>query len=196
MAVFSVDEYISKHPEWNKELVLLRKLMLNTEMEETIKWGAPTYTVNNKNVIGLGAFKSYVGIWFFNGALLKDTGNKLINAQEGKTVAMRQWRFTTINEIDRKLVSSYISEAVQNQKDGKTITPPKTEKPGFPSELTDALSNDSSLKKAFGELTSYKQKEYAEYLLEAKRENTKLKRLEKIIPMIKKGIGLNDKYRK
>ena len=68
----SVDDYIEGVGLWNKELRQLRQVLRSTRLEETVKWGAPCYTLNGKNVVGLGAFKSYVGLWFFQGALLKD----------------------------------------------------------------------------------------------------------------------------
>jgi len=69
-------------------------------MTETIKWSAPVYTFEGKNLVGLGAFKSYVGLWFFQGSLLNDKKKKLINAQEGKIKALRQWRFNSVKEIE------------------------------------------------------------------------------------------------
>ncbi|MCF8413307.1 MAG: DUF1801 domain-containing protein [Melioribacteraceae bacterium] len=114
-----------KHQQWDTILVRLRKIILETGLEETVKWGLPTYTYDNKNICGIGAFKSYAGIWFFNGALLKDKHQKLINAQEGKTVAMRQWRFSSIQELDEKLITEYIIEAIENQKAGRKINPVK-----------------------------------------------------------------------
>ncbi|WP_378173280.1 YdeI/OmpD-associated family protein [Aquimarina sp. SS2-1] len=51
------------------------------------------------------------------------------------------------------------------------------------------------MKVRFGKLTPFKQKEYKEYIATAKREATRISRVEKIIPMILKGIGLNDTYR-
>ncbi|WP_378173277.1 DUF1801 domain-containing protein [Aquimarina sp. SS2-1] len=131
----SVEEFISKKSEWKESLELLRSIMLSTEMKETIKWGAPVYTIGGKNVIGLGAFKSYVGVWFYQGVFLKDAHNKLINAQEGKTRGLRQWRFNNISEIDRDLVLKYVQEAIQNQKDGKEITIKKSKDIEMPNEL-------------------------------------------------------------
>ncbi len=121
----SADEFIANFPEWENALVKLRSLLLTTELEEAIKWGAPVYTVNGKNVVGLGAFKFYVGLWFFQGGLLKDEKEKLINAQEGKTKAMRQWRFASEDEMEEQLILEYVAEAIQNQKDGKKIKPQK-----------------------------------------------------------------------
>jgi uncharacterized protein YdeI (YjbR/CyaY-like superfamily) len=87
----TVDEYILNSKNGIEILLVLRDIINTTELKETIKWGVPCYTINGKNVLGLGAFKSYVGIWFFQGALLNDTAKVLRNAQDDKTKAMRQW---------------------------------------------------------------------------------------------------------
>ncbi len=190
----SVDEYIIKNNHWKEALIILRDIVKSTELKETVKWGAPTYALNGKNVVGLGAFKSYVGLWFFQGSFLKDEHKVLINAQEGKTKGMRQWRFTSIDEMNPELILKYVEEAIQNQKDGKEI---KVEKKPLviPEELEEAFSNDELLSNSFKSLTPGKQKEYANYISEAKRVETRLNRIEKITPMIIEGKGLNDKYK-
>lgn len=192
----SIEEYIETNPQWKKELLLLISIARESGLDETIKWGAPTYTYKGKNIVGLGAFKSYVGLWFHQGALLSDPEKKLINAQEGTTKALRQWRFNSIEEIDNHLIKSYIFEAIENQRQGKEIKASSKGEAEIPQELLICLKNDAKLKSRFKELSQFKQREYAEYISEAKREATKLSRLERIIPMIIDGIGLNDKYRK
>ncbi len=89
----TVDDYIEAAEPWQDELIRLRKILRSTDLEETVKWGAPCYTHDGKNVVGMASFKSYVGLWFHQGALLGDKKKVLINAQEGKTKALRQWRF-------------------------------------------------------------------------------------------------------
>lgn len=79
---------------------------------------ANIYTINNKNVVSIGAFKSHCGIWFFQGALLNDAHRVLQNAQEGKTKAMRQWRFNKDSTIDAELIHLYVQEAIENEKKG------------------------------------------------------------------------------
>ncbi|RMF58752.1 MAG: hypothetical protein D6748_07920 [Calditrichaeota bacterium] len=194
----TVDAYIEKHPQWREALTRLREIILSTSMEETIKWGAPVYTVNGKNVVGMGAFKSYVGLWFFQGALLKDEQKKLMNAQEGKTKALRQWRFQSPEEIeaDAELIQSYIQEAINNQLQGKEIKADRSKPLIIPEELQEKLFSNSELAERFAALSKSCQREYAEYIAEAKRPETRLRRLEKIIPMIMEGAGLNDKYKK
>lgn len=191
----SVEEFISKNKEWKEALEILRSIMLTTEMKETIKWGVPVYTINDKNVIGIGAFKSYVGIWFYQGVFLEDKAKKLLNAQEGKTKGLRQWRFNSTDDIDKKMILQYVTEAIRNQKDGKEIKPERSKTIEIPSELLTALNANDNLKKSFEQLTPFKQREYSEYIATAKREATRITRLEKINPMILDGIGLNDKYR-
>ncbi|MBT8308964.1 MAG: hypothetical protein HKO72_03730 [Flavobacteriaceae bacterium] len=192
----SVEEYIESGSKWTAELNDLRRILLKTEFIETLKWGIPTYTVNGKNVAGIAGFKDHFGIWFFNGVFLKDEEKVLMNAQEGKTKAMRQWRFKSIDELDEKLILKYAKEAIENQKLGKEIKPERKKKETIiPKELEDILKPNLDLKKCFDALSPYKQREYCEYIRSAKRESTKQTRLDKIIPMILEGKGLNDKYK-
>ena len=83
-----------------------------------MKWGGIVYTYNNKNVLGIGGFKSYFGLWFFNGVFLKDSLNILVSGNE-TTKALRQWRFNSFEELDEKKILEYISEAIELEKEGK-----------------------------------------------------------------------------
>lgn len=193
--VASVDEYIDGAGQFREELRTLRKLLNATDLEETVKWGAPCYTIDGKNVVGIAAFKSYVGLWFHQGALLEDPDGVLINASEGKTKALRQWRFTSAKEIKPKLIKAYVNEAIGLARAGKEIKADRNKPVEIPAELKSTMAEDAALKKAFAALTPGKQREYADHISEAKREATRQSRLEKIIPMIKAGAGLHDKYR-
>ena len=195
MAVKDVDEYIEIHEYWQTELIQIREMIQETELEETIKWGAPTYTIKNKNVAGLAAFKNHIALWFFNGDLLQQNTGLLVNAQQGKTKALRQIRFKRGDEINKKILLPYILEAIENQKLGKTIKASRKQELIIPPELSSALKNDPELDEYYCQLTSGKQREYADYISEAKRDATRISRLEKIIPMIKKGVGLQNDYK-
>ena len=179
---------------WEEELLFLKSIIDKTELVETIKWGGPIYVYNKKNVIGIGGFKNYFAIWFLNGVFLKDEKKRLINAQEDKTKSMRQWRFTSKDEVNEAEVLEYILEAIENEKQGKIIKP--TKKEAIVSELFQKeLDQNSALAEAFQKFSPYKQYEFLEYIESAKQEKTKLSRIEKVIPMILNNIGLNDKYR-
>lgn len=179
---------------WSEELEFLKSIIAQTELIETTKWGGCVYVLNSKNVVGIGGFKSYFTIWFFNGVFLKDEKQVLVNAQEGITKSLRQWRFSSKEEVDKKVVLQYIREAIENEKQGKNIKPEKGKK--IISELLQKeLDADTNLAEAFLKFPPYKQKEFLEYIETAKREETKRSRIEKIRPMIIDNIGLNDKYR-
>lgn len=191
----SVDDYIQTSENWRDELKQLRDILKGTDLTEDVKWGAPCYTYRGKNVVGIGAFKSYLGLWFHQGALLKGEKKVLMNAQEGKTMALRQWRMHSPKEIKPAIIRRYVKEAIQLVKEGKSIAPAKKKAVLIPPELKKALQKNKAAEKNFKLLTPGRQREYADYISEAKREETRLNRITKAMPMIKAGIGLNDKYR-
>ncbi|WP_428740391.1 YdeI/OmpD-associated family protein [Tenacibaculum sp.] len=191
-----VTEYINDKKIWTQELNLLRSVLLELPLEEVIKWGSPVYVYKGKNIVGLSAFKDYCGLWFFQGCFLNDDEKVLINAQEGKTQAMRQWRFPKLESIQSDLVKKYVLEAIKNSEEGKELKPQKNVKPLIiPNELQKLLDENGRLKEAFERFTLSKKREFTNYISEAKREATKQKRIEKITPMIINGAGLYDKYK-
>ncbi|WP_420602440.1 YdeI/OmpD-associated family protein [Flagellimonas sp.] len=191
-----LDAYYQKEHPFREGIGVLRTLALQTDCMEEYKWNFPVYTINGKNVFGICRFKNHFGVWFFNGVFLSDPKNVLRNAQEGKTKGMRHWNFLSTTEIEKDAVLAYMLESIENQKQGKEIIAKKsTVSLEVPALLKTELSKKSNLKASFEALSPYKQKEYCEYIIEAKQEKTKIRRLEKILPMISKGIGLHDAYR-
>lgn len=185
---------IAKHPKWENELHKIRTVLVASELTEALKWGAPAYMLGKKIVIGFMGFKNHIGIWFHQGVFLKDPANVLTNVQEGKTKAMRMWKLYEGDTVDTALLDAYVKEAIANTIAGKEV-PRTIKKVAVPPLLAKTLNNDTMLKKAFNALSPGKQKDYNEHIASAKQEKTKLKRLEKIIPMILDGKGLHDKYK-
>jgi len=194
----SVNAYIKANPEWSAGIVKLREILLEFGLDEQIKWMFPTYSKDGKNLFSISATKSYLGVWFFQGGLLEDKEKVLKNAQEGKTKAMRQWRFKTEKDIKKTLLKKYIKEAIGNHNAGKTIkaAKPNSKPLRVPKLLKDKLKNNKKLNTAFDNLSPGKKREYADHISSAKQESTKLRRLEKAVPMILAGKSLNDKYMK
>lgn len=192
-----VDDYILSQSKWQKELELIRKVLLDLPLKEDIKWGIPAYIYKRKNIMGMSAFKNYCGLWFHQGVFLKDEAKLLINAQKDKTRGLRQMRFTSLDEINPEILKQYVLEAIDNAEAGKEIKPKRNTNPvEIPEELLKEFSKSERLKFAFNRFSMSKQREFCEYIVSAKRDATKASRLEKIIPMILDGVGLNDKYRK
>ena len=192
----SVQEYFDTLENFPEETKKLRKTITSMPVEECLKWSMPVYVAAGKNVLGLFTTKNHCGIWFYQGALLKDKAKVLVNAQEGKTKALRQWRITKMSEIKVKTIKEYILEAISLAEQGVEIKPNRNKPLNIPVELEKALAKNKKTRIAFDALSKSCKREYAEYIAEAKREETKLRRIEKIIPMISNSVGLNDKYRK
>jgi len=180
-------DYFDETEGFQKEaLEKVRDVLISCDLEETIKWYMPAYMCDGKNIIGLGAFKKWVSIWFHQGVFLSDPAKKLINAQEGVTAGMRQWRILEGDEIPINQLRSYVEEAKSNSREGLEIKPQR-KKSGpveIPDLLKQAFKDVPGLKSKYELCTEGMKKEYCNYITNAKRAETKLKRIKKIIPLI------------
>ena len=190
----TADAYFEQEHDFREGINRLRDIARKTEFVETVKWGGPVYTIENKNVMMIAAFNHHYGLWFFNGSLLSDPKGVLESAQE-KTKGMRHWKFRKRDEIDSTVVLAYMEEAIANQKKGLAVAPARKKTVEIPEILQQALHHDPELKKQFKAFTPGKQREFCEHIGSAKQEKTRQSRLEKSLPLIAEGIGLNDKYR-
>ncbi len=193
----TVEEFIEKSGDWEDAVILLRELILDDELEEAIKWGAPAYLYNKKIVLGIAAFKKHVSIWFHQGVFLKNKEDKLVNDKTVTAKALRQWRFASVDEIlkDKKIIRKYVKEAIANQKAGKEMKPAKKKAIPMPDEMKAFFKSNESVAQKFAALTPSKQREYIEHIAGAKQAATKERRLHKIADLILEGKGLNDKYK-
>ena len=182
--------------KWSDELSRLKTIIQQTGLTETTKWGTAVYTHQGKNILSIAGFKNHFALIFFQGVFLSDPAQVLSSGEGGKAKAMRQWRFTSADQIDEKRILEYIREAINNAEEGKQHKPEKAAPVPTPPLLEEAFRKDSGLKTAFDALAPYQQRLYKEHISEAKQKATRQSRLEKIKPMILQGIGLHDKYRK
>ncbi len=190
-----LEAYFQKEGPFREGLARLRELLLETGLEEHLKWGAPVYAHEGVNVLGLMAFKKHFGLWFFQGVFLSDPLGVLTNAQDGKTRAMRHWKFSSPDQMDLRQVKGYVEEAIGFARKGIKLAPAPARKVVVPEALLAALEAEPELMERFNALTPSKKRDYAEYISAAKQVSTRERRLEKILPMIREGIGLNDPYR-
>ncbi|MEM8772034.1 MAG: YdeI/OmpD-associated family protein [Pseudomonadota bacterium] len=191
----TVEAYIAEKTQWSDEISTLRDIILTVGFEESVKWGMPSYHAHGQLLVGIGAFKNHFCLWFHQGALLKDKDNVLMNAQEGKTKAMRQWRMNDAKDIKPRRLRQYLKEVKALAAKGEKVPIKKRKAIRIPIELKAALAKDAKAEAAFKALSATYRREYAEYIIEAKRPETKERRVKKILPMIKNGAGLNDAYR-
>lgn len=190
----SPEAFFERPGPYAEILRTLRRLALESGLVETVKWGHPAYTEGGSLVAGIAAFKAYAGIWFFQGALLGDAAGVLVNAQEGKTQAMRQWRFGPGDQIDETLVSVYLREARELALQGRKVVLNRDRPVYLPEELERAMEADPALRARFDGMSTSCRREYADYVGEAKRPETRVRRVEKVLPMIRAGGRLNEGY--
>lgn len=187
--------FLEKDSQWKDAYHYLRNLIFeHTELEEAYKWMHPCYTLNNKNVVLIHGFKNYVALLFHKGVLLEDTYQTLIQ-QTDKVQAARQLRFTSLEEIKqrREEILYYVNEAIKTEKAGKKVEMKKTEDYEVPEELQNKFNENPELEKAFFKLTPGRQHQYLYYISQAKRSETRQKRIEKYMGHIMDGKGMNDK---
>ena len=188
-----VDFYFNKAEKWQKEVEKLRSIILDCPLNEELKWGCPCYTLGKNNVVLIHSFKEYCALLFFKGALIKDTDGILI--QQTKNVqSARQIRFTSLQEITKlePTIKAYIYEAIEVEKLGLKVVLKKMSEYEVPVEFKKQLDKNAKLKTAFKALTPGRQRAYLFYFSEAKQSKTRESRIEKSIPQILKGKGLND----
>lgn len=189
----NVDFFFDEDKKWQEELVLMRKIALECQLREESKWGVPCYTFQKANIILIHAFKEYCAFLFFKGALLKDTDGILIQQSENVQAA-RQIRFTDLKEIvDLKdVLKTYIYQAVEIEKAGLKVELKKTSEFKVSEEFQKKLDVMPDLQIAFSALTPGRQRAYLLHFSQPKQSQTRETRVEKNIPNILEGKGLND----
>jgi len=189
-----VDVYLSRAKKWRKEIEKLRMIILDCQLTEDMKWGAPCYTFQKSNIVLIRGFKEYCAFIFFKGALLNDANGILIKPGEN-TQAGRQIRFTNVREIVEMeiILKAYIYEAIEVEKAGLKVNFKKNTELIFPEEFQNKLDENPALKTAFDALTPGRQRAYIFYFSAPKQSKTRESRVEKYMQQILDGKGLNDR---
>ncbi len=186
-------EFYFKKGEWQEELLAMRRIVLGLGLDEELKWGTPCYTLNGANIVLLHVFKEYCAMLFFKGALMADPEGILV--QQTKNVQLpRQLRFTSLGEIELKAaaIRAYIKEAIRVERAGLRMEKSERPAPELPGEFQVFLDGDADLKAAFEALTPGRQRAYGLYFSAPKQSRTRTARVEKLIPKILDGKGLDD----
>ena len=188
-----VDVYLSKAKNWQKELQKLRMIILDCQLGEELKWGKPCYTFQKTNIVLLIPLKESCALMFCQGALLKDAKGILLKPGENSQAA-RWVKFTSVREIVEMetILKAYIGEAIEAEKAGLQVSYKKNTELIFPEEFQNKLDAIPALKTAFAALTPGRQRAYNLYFSAAKQSKTRESRVQKCLPQILNGKGLND----
>jgi uncharacterized protein YdeI (YjbR/CyaY-like superfamily) len=188
-----VDFYFNKDEKWQQEIIRMRMIALDTGLNEELKWGTPCYMLKKSNVVLIHVFKDYCAFLFFKGALLNDTDHILIQPTEN-VQASRQIRFTSIEQLIElePILKTYIHQAIEIEKAGLKVELKKVSDFAVAEEFQYKLDAMPELKTAFEALTLGRKKGYYLYFAAAKQSKTRQLRVEKCIPQILNGKGLDD----
>jgi uncharacterized protein YdeI (YjbR/CyaY-like superfamily) len=188
-----VDFYFNKSQKWREEQQKLREIVIDCQLTEELKWGVPCYTFQNSNVVLIHEFKEYCAYLFVKGVLLKDPNHILIQQTENVQSA-RQVRFTNIQEVIElePILKAYILEAIEVEKAGLKVPFKKATEFAISDEFLTKLEENLELNTAFYALTPGRQRAYLLYFSAPKQSKTRVERVEKFMPQILKGKGLND----
>ena len=188
-----VDAYLAKAKKWRKEFEKLRTVLLGCDLTEELKWGKPCYMFEKSNVAILQGFKDTCALMFFKGALLNDTKGILERPGENSQAA-RRIPFTSVEQIARleSVLRAYIKEAIKAEKAGLEVKLKNITEHEVPEEFQNKLKQNAALKSAFRALTPGRQRAYLMYFSSAKQSKTRESRMEKCMPKILQGKGLND----
>src|SRR5215471_12764222 len=188
-----VDAFLREAEQWQEEFTKLRKIVLDCGLTEELRWGKPCYSFEGANIVLIHGFKEYCALLFFKGALLKD-GKGILVQQTENVQAARQARFTSVGEIVKlaPVLKGYIEEAIAVEKAGLKVRYKKTSEFAMPEEFRSRLAGSAALKAAFDGLTPGRQRGYLLYFSSAKQSKTREARVEKCVPQILKGKGLDD----
>src|SRR5687767_8545794 len=188
-----VDAHLSKLKKWQAETNQLRAIALECGLAEDLKWGQPCYSLEGGNVVLIHGFKEYCALLFFKGALLKDP-KKILIQQTKNVQAARQIRFTNVEEIIKlqRTLKSYVKEAIAVEDAGLKVSMKETPAFNMPEVFKKKLEKNAALKTAFKALTPGRQRGYLLHFSSAKLSTTRVSRIDKSIPGILKGKGLDD----
>lgn len=181
--------------KWIAELALLREIVLDCGLTETCKWGVPCYTVQDKNVIMISAYKEFCSISFLKGSLLSDP-EQLLESPGKNSQAVKLLKFTNIEQIEEVSsdIQAYIQEAIEIEKAGLQVIFKKNPE-AIPEELENKLEEDAYFRAAFEALTPGRQRGYIIFFSAPKQSKTREARIEKCMEKILNGEGMHDKYR-
>lgn len=189
----TVDIFLSKAGKWREEMTELRKIVLDCKLNEDYKWMHPCYTFQNSNIVLIHGFKDYCALLFFKGVLINDKKGILIQQTEN-VQDRRQIRFKNLDEIVKlkPVIREYIKEAIKIEQSGLKVAFKKTSEFNMPEEFQKRMASDKNLETAFNALSPGRQRGYLLHFSSAKQSSTRESRIEKYIPQILDGKGLDD----
>ncbi len=197
-----IDAYIAKSADFAKPILThLRELVHKAcpDVEEKLKWSCPHFDYKGP-FCNMAAFKNHCAFGFWKGTLIPELKGKL--TQMGKTTMGHLGQLKSLKDLPSdKVLLGYIKKAAELNDKGvkapaRTKTGEKKEETAVPDELLAALKKNKKALEVWKAFAPSKVREYADWIADAKTEDTKKKRVETAIEWISEGKSRHWKYQK
>jgi uncharacterized protein YdeI (YjbR/CyaY-like superfamily) len=187
-----VDDYITSSTTWTAEMTALRAILVDSGLDEAIKWAKPCFSHEGRNIAILQPMKPHLALMFFKGALLNDP-HGVLHDQGPNSRSAKRMEFTSVDDVSvrREHVVALVAEAIDVEDAGLEVGPPPAL--DLVPELTSRLDADPALKAAFEALTPGRQREYNLHFSSAKQSATRQARVDKCVARILSGRGVRDR---
>ena len=188
-----VDAYIAKAADFARPILVEIRARVHTacpEVEETIKWGMPNFVHAGGILCGMAAFKRHVSFGYWKHALVMGDAERDGMGSYGKMVSPADLPPKAAMRADLKKAMQLNEDGVKPE---RRKAAPKPE-PEVPVDLAAALKQHKAAKAAFDAFPPGCKREYIEWIVEAKREETRAKRLAQAVEWMGEGKRRNWKY--
>ena len=189
-----IDAYIDRQAEFAKPILTHLRAIVHEacpDCEETLKWSMPSFVYKRKILAGFAAFKAHASFGFWSGSQVVDTSDK------GATAMGQFGRLTSVGDLpDRKTLIALTKKAMKLIDDGVRPVRSKHEKPPFtvPQDMRAAIDANAAAKACFDTFPPSARRDYVEWITEAKRDETRAKRLAQAVEWLAEGKRRNWKY--
>lgn len=191
-----VDAYIAKSADFARPILEHLRAVVHSgcpETEEAIKWGMPSFLYRGRILCGIAAFKEHCAFGFWG-------GRGLVGNEDKRDEAMGQFgRIASLKDLPpKKALIGYVKQAMKLA-DERAVAPPAPRKPpkpapATPDDLAAALKKNSKAAATFEAFSPSCKREYVEWIVEAKREETRAKRIMQAVEWMGEGKQRNWKY--
>jgi len=197
-----IDAYIAKSADFAKPILLhIRELVHKAcpDVEEKVKWGMPHFDYKGGPLCHMAAFKQHAAMGFWKAALMKDA--VLIENAKSETAMGHLGKITSLKGMPAdKKITAWIKEAMALNDKGIKLSPKaKTadkKELVIPDYFTKAIAKNKKAKQVFDNFAYSHKKEYLNWIIEAKTDETRNNRMATAIAWIAEGKGRNWKYEK
>lgn len=195
-----VDAYIANSPDFAQPILKYLRDVIHEgcpEVVETIKWSSPTFDYHGI-MVGFTAFKQHCVLGFWKSPLLTLDGKPLSTQMESG--ADQFGKLTSIKDLpSRAKLLKLVKDAAKLNESGATVPRPPRSAPKpvqLPPDLSTALHKNAKARAVFEAFPPSHKREYVEWIVEAKTDETRERRLKQAIEWIAEGKQRNWKYMK